>query len=68
MLSFKRGNALFYLVFFFNGIYSFVSGYNANQAGSEKAYIFYYLTGVIYLILTFYFLSIYKQKRITETV
>lgn len=62
ILSFKNMNLFFYLVFLFNSISSFISGYQLSISGSQRAYLFSYLIGVIYLVITFYFLSINRQS------
>jgi membrane protease YdiL (CAAX protease family) len=62
ILSFKKMNIFFYLVFLFNGINSFILGYQTSVSGSQRAYLILYLTGVIYIVITIYFLSMTRQK------
>ena len=67
ILSFRQINVFFYFVFFFNSINSFVTGYMLNQSGSQRVYIFYYLIGVVYILVALYTLSLNSQKNLSKS-
>lgn len=62
ILSFKPMKIFFYIALLVNSISSFILGYQLNVSGSIRAYLFFYLVGIIYLVIIVYFLSMNRQS------